>query len=326
VHLRIESDLLNYPKQKITGMRINYYILSFLLFITSIFAQAPNKNWERVLVLDNQLVYVDTTNIKQIEKQISAIGLSIFKSPDTNNPAKKEAYAVKSNYVFDSESKKYTVIGSLFYDKQWKIISEFSTPGRSINTALFGMLIDTSKVVNAIYNKCVDYIAKSNRFQLDGKPKPSASEKPALGKNVQPLKEKKDTDKVSIPSRDLLTEKFIDKKLSEDSKYKPEVKPPMNQLINNDNEQVKDIEKYDYGSDKNVRGMIFTDGRKFCFQISSWKDKAKAEVELKRLTNAGHDAFIVEAYLPNKGGNWFRVRIGYFDSAEDADRYRRNMR
>lgn len=326
MHLRIELDLLNYPKQKITGMRINYYILSFLLSLASIFAQAPNKNWEIVLVLDNQLVYVDTTNIKQIEKQISAIGLSIFKSPDTNNPAKKGAYAVKSNIVFDSESKKYTVIGSLYYDKQWKIISESSTPGRSINTALFGMLIDTSKVVSAIYKKCVDYIAKSNKFQLDAKPKASANEMSALGKNIQPQKEKNDTDKVSIPSKDLLTEKFIDKKLSEDSKFEPAVIPPQNQPIKNNNAQVKENERYDYGSDKNVSGMIFTDGRKFSFQVSSWKDKAKAEVELKRLTNTGHNAFIIEAYLPNKGGNWFRVRIGYFDSAEDADRYRRKMR
>lgn len=305
-------------------MRTNLIIL--LIITSTVFAQAPNKNWEKVSELDDQYVFVDTSNIKQIEKQISAIGLSIYKTPVAINPVKKEAYAVKTNIVFDIESKKYTIIGTLYYDKLWKIIGESSTPGRSINTALFGMLIDTSKVVSSIYNRSVAYLAKYNELQKEIKPHSVTKDKQTIGKNVQPVKDKKDTIALPKPTRDDLTEKFIDKKLSEESKPQPAIKPVQNQTNINNPAKAKATGEYDINSDRNVRGTIFTDGNKYSFQVSSWKDKSQAEVELKRLTSAGHNAFIVEAYLPQKGGNWYRVRIGYFNTAQDADQYRRNMR
>lgn len=301
-------------------------LLILLIIASTVCAQAPNKNWEKVIELDDQYVFVDTSNIKQIEKQISAIGLSIYKTPVANNPSKKETFAVKTNIVFDTESKKYTIIGTLYYDKLWKIIGESSTPGRSINTALFGMLIDSSKVVSSIYNRSVAYLAKYSELQKEIKQKSNTNDKKPISKNVQPLKDKNDTVATPKPTRDNLTEKFIDKKLSEEFKPQPDIKPAQNKPIVNNPEKTKVTGEYDINSDKNVRGTIFTDGNKYCFQVSSWKEKSQAELELKRLISAGHNAFIVEAYLPQKGGNWYRVRIGYFNSAQDADQYRRKMR
>lgn len=303
-------------------MKFNNHIIFFFISLTSILAQAPNKNWEKVLEINDQLVFVDTSNIKQIENQISAIGLSIYKTPKPDIKSKLETYAVKTNVVFDTNSKKYTVIGTLYYDKQWKIIGETSAPGRSINSALFGLLIDTNKVMNAIYDKCLNYLSKNADIVKENKA--NVNDKSSNKKIVQPVKEKKDTVIVFKNTRETLTEKFIDKKLSEDSKSTIPDKPIQKQPVNTSVNERKG--EYDLSADKNVRGTIFTDGKKYSFQLSSWKNKPQAEAEVKRLNNAGHNAFLLEAYLPNKGGNWYRVRIGYFDSVTEAEGYRRNMR
>jgi len=304
-------------------MKIFLYITISLTFATFLYAQAPNKNWEKVLELEDQIIFVDTTNIKQIESQISAIGLSIYKLSNPKLKTKVETYAVKTNVIFDTEVKKYTVVGNLYYDKQWKIIGETSSPGRSINSALFGSLIDTNKVMTAIYTKCSSYLSKKSSVE---KPNQTNSVTKTLpNKDVQPVKQLRDTESVK-DNREALTEKFIDKKLSEESKSITPNKPEQSQSTIKNISEVKNVKAYDNSTDRNVRGTIFSDGKKYSFQLSSWKNKSQAEAEVKRLISAGHNAFLVEAYLPNKGGTWYRVRIGYFDTAEDAEKYRRNMK
>lgn len=64
--------------------------------------------------------------------------------------------------------------------------------------------------------------------------------------------------------------------------------------------------------------MVFFDGKAFNFQISSWKNKLLAQSEVDRLRSLGYNAFLVEAYLPNKGGTWYRIRIGTFKSEQEA--------
>lgn len=67
-----------------------------------------------------------------------------------------------------------------------------------------------------------------------------------------------------------------------------------------------------------LSNMIFYDGKSYIFQTSSWKNKSLAENEVNRLRSIGFNAFLSEAYLPQKGGTWYRVRIGYFNSEQEA--------
>jgi len=64
--------------------------------------------------------------------------------------------------------------------------------------------------------------------------------------------------------------------------------------------------------------MVFFDGKAYNFQISSWKNKSLAQSEVDRLRSLGFNAFLVEAFLPNKGGTWYRIRIGTFTSEKEA--------
>lgn len=310
-------------------MNTKYFIILLLFVQIAISGQAPNNNWEKVLELPEQYVFVDTSNIKQIEKQISALGLSIYKSPQYFDQLKKEAFSVKTQLVFDVETRKYTVIGTLYYDKQWKILGESSSPGRSINTALFGMPIDSSNVINSIFAKCVEIVSRkqaavaaeivsNKKEKTNSRTKSNQTEKP-----VAP-EVKKETETDNRPQREILTDKFIDKKLSEESN--PAGVTKANPAVRQEEPEPKKEGTYNNANEKVYRGTIFTDGSKYCFQVSSWRIKQQAESEVKRLSDAGHNAFISEAYLANRGGTWYRVRIGYFSSAEEAEKYQRSLR
>ncbi len=82
---------------------------------------------------------------------------------------------------------------------------------------------------------------------------------------------------------------------------------------------------YNVAAERNVGKMIFTDGYLYCFQVSSWRSREKAESELKRLKAKGYDAFIVVANLPELDGTWYRVRVGYFGSMAEAESVRSGM-
>lgn len=100
--------------------------------------------------------------------------------------------------------------------------------------------------------------------------------------------------------------------------------------VEDENKQTENIEKVDYSStrnynpaaERNVGKMIFTDGYLYCFQVSSFRNKEKAEGEAAELRLQGFDAFVVIATLPELDGTWYRVRVGYFNSLDEALRKR----
>ena len=77
----------------------------------------------------------------------------------------------------------------------------------------------------------------------------------------------------------------------------------------------------EYPNEVRISNLIARNGDTYSVQVSSWKNPIKAENEVKRLRAAGYDAFIINAYLPAKGGTWHRVRIGGFKSVEEARKF-----
>jgi cell division septation protein DedD len=73
-----------------------------------------------------------------------------------------------------------------------------------------------------------------------------------------------------------------------------------------------------------ISNLIFRRGNEYNVQVSSWRSPIKAEEEMKRLKARGYNAFIVQAYLPSKGGTWHRVRIGGFKSESEARNFLNN--
>jgi len=77
--------------------------------------------------------------------------------------------------------------------------------------------------------------------------------------------------------------------------------------------------------ERQVGQMIFTDGNLFCFQIAAFRTREKAENEVASLLDSGEHAFIVESYLSELKGLWYRVRIGYFKTIYEAREYRKRF-
>lgn len=76
-------------------------------------------------------------------------------------------------------------------------------------------------------------------------------------------------------------------------------------------------EAYDYSKDKIVENTIFTDGRLFTIQVSSWETRNKAESEVNKLQQKGYNVILFN----DKKNDHYRVRIGYFQTLEDAKAY-----
>jgi len=70
-----------------------------------------------------------------------------------------------------------------------------------------------------------------------------------------------------------------------------------------------------------VRDNIYLEGSNYVVQLSSWKSETIADQEVVRLKRKGIKAFKTSAVIPQKGGTWYRVKVGGFSSAEEASRF-----
>ena len=82
------------------------------------------------------------------------------------------------------------------------------------------------------------------------------------------------------------------------------------------------VQGYDVLNERHIADMIYTDGELYCFQISSFRDKNVADKEVKNLILDGHNAFVIEAYPFNNYQVWYRIRVGYFNTLEEAKVYK----
>lgn len=72
--------------------------------------------------------------------------------------------------------------------------------------------------------------------------------------------------------------------------------------------------------DELVKDYIFSDGKRFTVQISSWKTRSVAENEVRRLSESGFPSYLSE-YGSSSGTKWYRVRVGDFSSLEEAEEF-----
>lgn len=301
----------------------------------SLYAQSPGQKWENVFESKDQIVYVDTSSIKQFENQISVLSITSYKQPQLIESLNKEAKSVKSQILFNAASKKYTVIGTLYYDKDLKILGETSLPGFTSGSENFSISLEGNETMKAVFNKSIEYLKSGvavieqkdfpkNNDKIKEQPNPDSQKYKMSGKQLN--KTTKDSAKVKDRVALFLSKKdsvqrytqinirpSVDKKKS-DNKVKTPVTVQRNATTSNQKNE----------SETNPKSSIFTDGTKYSFQFSSWKNKPKAEREVARLKSKGHNAFITEGYV--KGATWYRVRIGYFNSLEETEKYMRKVK
>ena len=75
---------------------------------------------------------------------------------------------------------------------------------------------------------------------------------------------------------------------------------------------------YNYNNEKNVTDVILTDGVNFCIQLSTWRNKQKAEEVADVYQSKGFKTFVTETTIPNVSGYFYKVRVGFFSSLSEA--------
>jgi hypothetical protein len=100
-----------------------------------------------------------------------------------------------------------------------------------------------------------------------------------------------------------------------------DVTTTQNKKIQEQNE-ILIVQGYDELNEKSLADRFYTDGKLYCFLLSSFRDKNFADEEAKKLILDGHNAFVIEAYPYNNYQVWYRVRIGYFNTLEEARAYK----
>jgi cell division protein FtsN len=334
--------------------KILFTVITLITTCIINFAQAPNTNWIPVIELPNQSVFIDTSTIKYVENQISVLSLTSYKKPQLITSIGLEASNVKSQILFNVPLNKYTIIGALYYDKNLKILGETTLPGFAKNNQNFALSVDSNAVMAAILDKSQSVLNKDNIGSTAGKNSKSDSKnktgavltgkKELLKTNQEKIDQKppaikipiiaKSNDNnqkqpVQIPLRkDQLVKKDQSIKIVRDSSSKKEEqKKP---ILEKKKEEIKSIpvpkvkeaaveKPYNSQKESNPKSTIFTDGTKYSFQVSSWKNKSKAESEVQKLKSRHHNAFIAEGIV--KGVTRYRVRIGYFRSLEETETY-----
>ncbi len=61
----------------------------------------------------------------------------------------------------------------------------------------------------------------------------------------------------------------------------------------------------------------------YSLQVGSFQDRREASKMIRKLERAGHQSFLVSVKMPDRGGLWFRVRVGPFHSKREAWKYKK---
>ncbi len=75
-----------------------------------------------------------------------------------------------------------------------------------------------------------------------------------------------------------------------------------------------------------VSKSVLKERRNYIIQVASFQDKKSADAFASSLRKKGYNAFVERAFVEWKGGNWYRVRVGFFDSIEQANEIAKKLK
>jgi len=76
--------------------------------------------------------------------------------------------------------------------------------------------------------------------------------------------------------------------------------------------------EYNIAKEIAVSNNVYSDGNLFCVQHSSWQTEKKAKSVAQTLIKEGYNAFVVAANIPQWSQIRYRVRVGYYNTLDEA--------
>jgi len=299
-------------------MKKNIYLYVLLILYAINITPQDSKKWIVVSDEDDKIIYIDSQNIRENETQITVWSMSLNKKLKETDQKGRKIGKIVNQYLFNTLSKKYIESGSIVYDEIGRMIG--NTTDSSLNPlkgTRTSKVISENKEIQSIYQKALEILGKEETktiIDLEKVVKDSIKDSkipPAIPVIVEKKEEISKEKEIVVKTEPVIIKNDIEKVDKNNIADK-------NNLIKND----KNLEaiKYDLSKEKKVKGFIYTDGNYYVVQKSSWKNKNQAESEVKRLKKQGLNAFYNSVELPERGGTWYRVRIGYFNTLDEAEK------
>lgn len=296
------------------------FIIFLSLAVNVVNAQSPGRRWAKLFDSEEKTIYMDTTSIRQIDNQLSVWSLLIYSQPQQKEKIDKEVKKIKTQYLINTLTKRYSIIGSLFYDERGRIVGESSIARFGGSNELTQMVAD-NPMVSLVMDAAKSYnetgIVTSDNSDTD---------------SVENYNESNEDipDDVTDYNRDIENNNSVENDTVVEDNSTPDTSEPEStdndySTDNSNENQQNSSQPYNVQAERSAGSMIFTDGNIYVIQVSAWRSRPDAESAVRKLKNRGHNAFITEAYIPQKGGTWYRVRVGYFKSYNEARNYKRAM-
>jgi len=134
------------------------------LFETSVFGQTSDKDWT-ALAFNNELIYIDLSNITSFTSDDLYIWVSEkHAAPISLEPVKKDIYKTQTYYLINKELKRYSIQEILYFDKQNKVIQNFSyeVTESELPDMKYNYPIIQGSMMDMILQRCLTEIERSN--------------------------------------------------------------------------------------------------------------------------------------------------------------------
>ena len=299
-------------------------IIVFFISNILILGQDANRSWYIIQDANDKVVYIDTSNIELTDNQLFVRNIIMYRQPVFMHTLQQDVKRSKSHLLFDVDQKTYSVIGAIFYDIKGAIIGETDDVGVTSGSSNFSLKIQENSVYDIIMKKSLEYL-NTNRITIEPSEYLKNKSEEILAEienREENLIENEETEHVTteVPALPEVVE--VPKPIPP---VIPKVEEKITQVPKEKPEPVVKNNIYDASKEKAVKSLIYTDGNLYCFQVSSWKREEIAKQEVDRLRKQGYDSFYVEAEIPNRG-TWYRVRVGYFTSIDEAQSVQANVK
>jgi len=331
-----------------------YFLIFIILGVSSIFAQEITENWQIIKSNDYSDIFIDPDKVVEYGNDISVWVLEKLKVVQLIDKS-DEILSIKTHYLFNKMKKRYAEIGIIYYDSKGGIVNRSSKSSFNGGPSAFLTPITASAKTQIIFNTVISYMITGE----------IANVVDTVSKNINPKNQTENTDEkskvetvnninyedkniesVEANVEDINIEKEqFNHNTKEDFTLKipeqAEIKEIDQSGIPNTNVSLNEIDKvqisnlpkiivpekeYNAENERALANAIFTDGNLYCIQISSWKTKSYADREINKLLEKGFNAFIFSVKPKNKNSIWHRVRVGYFDSLEEAQRIQKAIK
>lgn len=328
-------------------------LFSIILLPTISYSQGILRKWDTIMDDGLKSVSVDTTSIKQNGNQVSFWILEEYKSPQDFSESNVKIKKIKSQYLINTATSRYSIIGKLYYDDTGKMIGESSSPRLSGGGESFYITIQPNSLEDVLLSRINQYLDEDSYtiedFSMANAPdsladavdstaahgqdtsqsvvaaaavaaeEPAEAQEqlPAESNVIIPVRESAIDDSVpeaTVRIYDTSTGEYIE---LVDSSRSAELAAVTGTGLEESSEAAP-AESYDVSVERNVTSTIYTNGKLYCFQVSSWKTKSIADQEVERLKQGGHNAYLVAARPKHKRGTWHRVRVGFFYTLNEA--------